>query len=253
MQFDYSDSPYPIRADLPASYREVWLDLSRAGTWWTGAERVAMIAESRVAVDCKLCRERKEAVSPYAVEGSHDRAPGSESVLSEAAVNVIHRVITDQSRLTQRYVDEALAAGLTNESLVELLGVILCAISIDDFHRGLGLALEPLPEPIDGEPSRYEVPQAHIDRDTAFVPVLNYDAAVGNEDDLWNSDTGVTNVMRGLSLVPNAVREWKKLCETQYMPLDKIHDLGASGDGPLDRVQVELIASRVSAVNECFF
>src|SRR5436305_1610110 len=68
-----------------------------AGTWWTGAERVVIAAESRAAADCGLCRARKGALSPAAVGGEHEAWAG----LPALTVDVIHRVRTDAGRLTQ--------------------------------------------------------------------------------------------------------------------------------------------------------
>ena len=114
--------------------------------------------------------------------------------------------------------------------------------------------MEALPDPKPGEPTRYRVAEAQIDPDTAFVPMLKYDGAVGNEADLWDRSTGVTNVMRALSLVPNAVREWKIVGDAQYLSLSDVHDLTAGADTrALDRLQIELVATRVSSFNECFY
>ena len=252
--FDYQQSPYPIRDDLKDAYRGAWSAIANAGTWWTGAERVAIAAESRAAVGCELCKARKAALSPYAVSGQHDRAPESAGLLSDAAVDVIHRVVTDPARLTKSYVDEAVDSGMSVEQLVELLGVVVATLSIDDFNRALSLDLEPLPEPVAGEPTRYRVPDEQIDPDVAFVPIIKYAGNVGNESDLWTEKTGVTNVMRGLSLVPNAVREWQPLCGAQYIPLDEVHDLeSVDTKRAIDRSQIELVAARVSSFNECFY
>lgn len=63
----YASGPVPVRADLLEAHRQVWDKLAEPGTWWTGAERVAIAAETRNARQCKLCQERKAALSPTAV------------------------------------------------------------------------------------------------------------------------------------------------------------------------------------------
>jgi hypothetical protein len=65
----------------------------------------------------------------------------------------------------------------------------------------------------------------------------------------WGEDT--VNVIRALSLVPDAVRDIKLLAEVQYVPLDDFED--PTLRRTLSRPQMELIAARVSAVNECFY
>ena len=72
----YPDTDLPVRPDLEDAHRETWRRIAAPGTWWTGAERVAMAAEVRRARRCALCAERKAALSPFAVEGRHDPVPG---------------------------------------------------------------------------------------------------------------------------------------------------------------------------------
>ena len=71
-EISYHGLPWPVRDEITAAQRQAWERLGRPGTWLTGAERIAMAAETRNAAHCALCRERKEALSPDAVEGSHD-------------------------------------------------------------------------------------------------------------------------------------------------------------------------------------
>ena len=42
---DYTDSVIPIRGDFAEAHTRFWARLSRPGTWWTSAERVAIAAE----------------------------------------------------------------------------------------------------------------------------------------------------------------------------------------------------------------
>ena len=66
------DSPLHIRDDLAAAQAKMLACLSEPGTWWTGAERRAIALEARAARDCTLCSERKAALSPFSVDGTHD-------------------------------------------------------------------------------------------------------------------------------------------------------------------------------------
>ena len=56
-----------------------------------------------------------------------------------------------------------------------------------------------------------------------------------------------------MSLVPEAVRMLKRLSSAHYLPMELVPAAGASGGRALDRMQIELIAGRVSALNECFY
>ncbi|MBW2232815.1 MAG: hypothetical protein JRH17_20685 [Deltaproteobacteria bacterium] len=56
-----------------------------------------------------------------------------------------------------------------------------------------------------------------------------------------------------MSLVPDAVRRMQDLSSAQYIPLDQLANPSADPGRALSRAQIELIAGRVSAVNECFY
>ena len=57
----YTTAPCPVRADIEEAHTFFWQKLAAPGTWWTGAERVAIGAEVRQARHCQLCQERKAA------------------------------------------------------------------------------------------------------------------------------------------------------------------------------------------------
>jgi alkylhydroperoxidase family enzyme len=240
----YADASVPVREDLRAAHERQWQRLAQPGTWWTGRERVAIAAEVREAARCPLCRERKAPLSPQAVEGKHV----SSGELPEAAVDVIHRVVTDPGRLTRAWFDNTLASGLTDAQYVELIGVVVTVVSIDSFCRGLGVPVHPLPEPAPGDPSRRRPPAAQPEG--AWVPMIPNGAAKGAEADLYESRR-TFNVARAMSLVPDEVRGLKDLGGVHYLPFAQINDLRAGRS--LSRAQLELIAGRVSALRECYY
>ncbi len=245
--FSYADSPTFVRADIGEAHRRYWHTLAGPGSWWTGAERVAIARESRLAVECALCRARKAALSPHAVAGTHEHGPG----LSPAAVDAVHRVVTDPSRITRGFVENNAALGrLGKEAYVELVGVVVAVFSIDEFHRALGVALEPLPAPQPGEPSRYR--PAILSEDIGFVPTVPREGAVGAEADLFKH-TRAANVVRALTLVPDALRDWRDLAAAQYLSFAGMANYVQDPGRAIDRMQMELVAGRVSAVNECFY
>jgi hypothetical protein len=244
--FQYDDCPYPVRQDLADAYRRYWHALARPGNWFSGAERVAIAAEVRHAVQCLFCAERKQALSPYGLEGQHR----SGDSLSPAVVDAVHRVITDQSRITASYIQDNQAIGLSEEQYVELVGIAVTVFSIDEFNRSLGLVPEPLPVPEPGEPDHYRPPQAG--HGTGFVPMIPPDGAVGPEADLWPPNF-TANVLRALSLVPDAVRGWMDVGGAQYLPPERMIDMTGPTGRALNRMQIELVAGRVSSHNECFY
>ena len=73
-EIDYRGTGIAVREDIVASQRRAWQSLAVPGTWWTGAERVAIAREVRAARRCAGCAERKAALSPYAVNAPHGAA-----------------------------------------------------------------------------------------------------------------------------------------------------------------------------------
>jgi hypothetical protein len=235
----------PVRSDLVAAHRRAWRRLASAGTWWSGAARVAIAREVRSAPRCALCTERAAALSPNAVAGAHESAPP----LSAAAVEAAHRIARDPGRLSRGWRDGLRAAGLDDGHYVELIGVVVTVVSIDAFCNAIGAALHPLPTPVDGEPSQYRPMQAR-DGD-AWVPMIPAFRASGAESDLWRR--GITgNVIRALSLVPDEVRTLKDLSAAHYLRDEQVADPRAHLEH-LTRPQMELLAGRVSALRECFY
>ncbi|MCX2980262.1 hypothetical protein EYC98_05190 [Halieaceae bacterium IMCC14734] len=243
--FSYEHSPYPVRQDLQQVYRDYWSMLSHPGNWWSGTERVAIANEVRQATSCEYCAQRKQALSPYNFAGQHTHA----GELDELTVDAVHRIITDQARITQDWVDSLEQTGMRPEKYVELLGIAVTVFSIDEFNRGLGLTPEPLPPAHPGEPNHYRPAQAI--RGTGFVPMLPTQGATGQEADLWGDHTA--NVLRALSVVPDAVRGWFMVAAGQYLDMAGMMQFSGDHGRAINRMQMELVAGRVSAINECFY
>jgi hypothetical protein len=241
----YVHSRYAVADALAAAHSRFWRRLAEPGSWWTGAERVAIAMEVRRARECELCRRRKQSLSPYSVGGKHDRA----SDLPEVAVDAVHRLVTDASRLKRDWLDQAVAAGLTVERYVELLGTVVALVSIDSFCLALGLPDHPLPVPLAGEPSGYRPASAR--EEEAWVPVVPEDNSGTPEADLWPAGR-IGWVIRAMSLVPDEVRTLIDLSAVQYLEMQDVPNPRASR-GHLARPQMELVAGRVSALNGCFY
>ena len=241
----YAQLPTPVRAAFAESHQRFWKRLATGGTWWTGVERVAIAREARMARACPYCRERKAALSPHTVRGDHAAA----TALLPAAVEVIHAVMTDAGRLTRQWYEARLVDGVSDGQYVEIIGTVVALVSIDQFCRAIGVPEHQLPAPLPGEPNRYR--PASAGSDEAWVPMVPADNAGTAEADLW--PTGRTgNVIRAMSLVPDEVRTLSDLGAVHYLPNARVGDPSAS-QGSLSRPQMELIAGRVSVLNNCFY
>jgi len=245
VQLDYAPAGVAVREDLRQAHARFLRHLASPGSWWSGAERLAIAAESRNALGCRLCLERKEALSPASLQGEHE----SLGALPASLVDVIHRVRTDSGRLSRSWFDGVLESGLDEGSYVEAIGVVTMLAGVDCFARALGLPPFPLPEPLPGEPSRQRPTSARPG--TAWVAMIAPEDADGPERDLYGEADFVPNIVRALSLVPDHVRVLRELSSAHYMGFAEIPDF--SRRGALDRMQMELVAARVSSLNECFY
>lgn len=242
----YSDCAIPIRDDLIQVHTATWDHLANPGSWFTGAERVAIMAEVRHAWRCRLCQARKAALSPYALEGEHDHL----GALPEVLVEVLHRVCSDPGRLTPAWFASVTGEALTVERYVEAVGVMAQTIAIDTFAHSAGLTLLPLPTPVAGDPSGYR-PEGLRDGE-AWVALLGPDTATEAEADLYPSDRPAANIRRAMSLVPAEVRSFFRLVETQYLPPQVMVDFDRNIRA-IDHAQIELVAGRISSINGCVY
>lgn len=240
----YDHSPYVIRDDLAASHERVWERIAKAGTWLDGATRIQVAAEARHARGCALCAQQKEALSPFAVDGDHDML----GALSDDRVELIHRVVADPGRLTKSWSEALRAGGIPDTDYVEIVSIIAHVTAIDTFGRALGLAEQPLPAPIEGAPSRYRPAEAR--QAEAWLPNIAWDEAGPNEADYCKGRE--SSIRRALTLVPDEARSFFDLGANQYLPGDAMQDY-ARQVRAINRAQIELLAGRVSAINQCTY
>ena len=131
-----------------------------------------------------------------------------------------------------------MAADISEPAYIEMVSVLNSSVIIDTLHRSLGLSLPELPEARNGEISGvYNT--AAVDAG-AWVPIM----AAG--EDLF--DTGmpnVPNIFRSMGLVPSAVQLFFRTFRPHY----SLADISLS----ISQAQAEFVATRVSALNECFY
>jgi hypothetical protein len=241
---DYGAAGVPVRGDLRETHDALLEYLRTPGPWLSGAERIAVAEESRRAPACPLCLERKAALSPEQVRGEHARV----SDLPEVLLEVAHRVRSDSGRLSKAWFERTLAGGLGEETYVEAVGIVAFTAGLDHFRRALGVPPVALPAPRPGEPTGHRPANARGGR--AWVPMVAPEDATGPEADLYTGSF-VPHIAQALSLVPDHVRLLERESATHYVAMSDIPDPARGRD--LDRRQMELVAARVSALNECFY
>ena len=63
---------------------------------------------------------------------------------------MVHQIITDQGRITDTQIQALEQSGVSRLAYAELVGIVVCMFSIDEFRRALSQPLPELPEPQPG-------------------------------------------------------------------------------------------------------
>lgn len=234
-----------MRNDLVEAHQRAWAAIAAPGTWLTGERRVAVAAEVRRARECAHCARIKAALSPNAVPGTHE----SLGVLSEAEVELVHRVTGDPGRLSEKWSQSVLARGLAEGEYVEIVGLVAMVMMMDTCMRALGMPERELPAPAAGEPTRYQPPGAK--KQAAWLPLVEPEDAVDADGPMYPSPKA-GYIYRGLSLVPQSLRDYWALANCHYMPGQYVYKFDTSIRA-IRRPQVEILAARVSALHQCVY
>lgn len=211
--FDFADVPLPVRDNLGDAFRTVWRRLAAPGTWWTGTQRVEL---------ARIARNAHE---------GHPRL--DDSVVPPSARDAAATLRKEPASITEDLITKWAAQGLDSNRYVELVGVVAMVTAVDTFHRALGVGREALPTPRAGEPSR-SLPATAAGKTKAWVPMV-----------------GPPTIPTSLSAVPAEMAAVESLHGPLYLTYEEMGD-PAIRKG-LSRPQMELIAGRTSAINECFF
>jgi hypothetical protein len=236
-----------MRPQLNEALIRAWRALGACGVWWTGAERVMIAHETRAARDCVLCRRRKAAPVPAAVIGAHDAA----SELRPPAIEAVHRIVSDPGRLSEGWYRRTVAAGLSDEAYVELLGVVAMTTALDTFDRASGSPMRALPAAVAGEPRRRH--PAGAKPGLGWMPMLAPEDVTADDPPLYAcAGRSGGNVHRALSLVPEAMMQFWDLFEEMYLPQEAMRDFGREYRA-ITHAQIEMLAARVAVLNQCVY
>ena len=234
--FTYANTTWPVLERISVFHQRSWERLAAPGAWWNGAERVTIAAECR----------RASAL----VDGLPDPGPGP-AELPEAAVFAIHKLIGDLPNVTREWYDETISApGMSDAHYIELLGVVVHVWSVDEFHRALDIDLELLPDPIPGEPTRIRPSGAKAHG--SWPPTVRPEDLDERDADIYQGAEYAANVRAAMSLHPDSVRWLAELFDAHYLSWIEIQSV-QEPFRVLTRPQRELVAARVSALNECFY
>lgn len=223
----------PVAEPVLDSFRATWAGLAQPGRWWTGQERVAIAGVVRHARPRGLGDPHPPVTD---LDADHD------GELSPLVRSVAERITTESFRLGRAWFDQVVARfddryGPRGEGrYAEIVALVAQVAPIDHFCRVIGRPLEPLPAPEPGEPAE-AWPDDLVDGG-AWLPLA------GPE---WGP-----NVARGLGAVPEDNLTRLDLVMAMYGGIDELAR-PVWDHRALRRPQVELLAARTSALNECFY
>ena len=174
--------------------------------------------------------------------------------LPPAAVDAVHRIVNDATRLTNAWYERtALAEGMSDSRYVELVGTV---VSVCEHRPLLRRHRRASPRSAGAGAGGTRAATARPPPPTTaggWAPMVPFDNSGTPEADLWAARrTG--NVIRALSLAPDEVRTLNDLGGAHYIEHHLVRDPSAQKAGSrLSRVQIELVAGRVSVLNDCFY
>ena len=210
-----------VRKDIINADRQTWQAIARAGSFWSDSSRIEIAKQARVA------RAQRG-------ELSFNRSY-PDSTLSNEALEAVRKTAADAGKIERSWASKQVAA-LGEGPYAEVVSIVASVAAIDAFSEALGRPNEPLPSAAGGSCSQ--------DKSKSTADIGGYLPMV----DPWEGP----NVSRALSLVPTANQLFMTNVSSMY---------GDNGggfndmvwDGPLSRPQAELLAARVSSINECFY
>lgn len=241
----YNDTEHPIREAIVNVHEQSLAAFAAPGAWWTGAERAAIVATARAA---------RCAAGLQQAANAGDASAGAQTDLPEAADRVARQVAVSTNDLDRGFFEQALSDGLSDTEYSETVGIVARVAGLDVFARGIGVPSRALPSPAAGEPSRTRPATAR--NEGAWTETIPGGRRGAQEAiDTYGSDAlqAAPFIYRALSLAPEGARGLIQLGQAQYVTLEEFMNLDFTFETDITRAQIELLAARVSAINQCFY
>ncbi len=237
-----TSSGLAVRDDLGDAIARVWERLGEPGATWTGAQRIGMARVARAAL------ADNDPLPPWVKPSTVDERVADPDVAPHVG-DAVYRLSRHAATLTEEWYNDTLSmAEMTPEQWVEAIEIVIAVVAIDGFANAAGLTAPELPTAQPGQPVGVGEVNSKPARHN-WVPVLHVEDDV---DGYWNGMPMVAPVVRAMSGVPSSHRTMFDLIEVMYMGGPAMADMEWSR-GTLDRRQIELVASRLAALRECFY
>lgn len=241
----YTDFEHPIRDEIVAAHTKTLESFAAPGTWWNAAQRRAIVEEAR---DARCQAGLQEPLD----SGSDTTRANAE--LPDPARRVARQVAVSTNHMDRSFCDKALVDGLSDTEYTETVGVVALATALDVFARGIGVPAREVPPPKSGEPSRKR-PETARDEGAWVQSVPGGRRGAEEAIDIYSSNDPMAApfVYRALSLVPEDAKSLIRHGTAHYVLLEEFMNPIFTLDPCITRSQVEIVAARVSAINQCFY
>jgi hypothetical protein len=154
--------------------------------------------------------------------------------MSAVMTDATRRVASEAMSIRPEMIEVWSAGGLDRLAYVELVSVVARVVAIDAYLAALGQPPRPLPVARPGEPDPFVDATAEIS--TGWVPTV-----------------GPAQATASLSALPREAAGAEAVSDALYLSYAGVADLRHDPLRPISRPQMELVASRVSWLNECFY
>jgi guanyl-specific ribonuclease Sa len=237
----YSDSAHRPSAAIDALHSDEIRSFSRVGTWGSAAQRTAVVATAR-----------KIWVEAGLQQSSGDESLADSINLPAPVQRLIREVALGGISVDRTFCQQVQSEGVTEGAYVEIVSLVSRLSNLDVFARGLGVSPRPLAAPIEDTAPSFKRPAEATDEGFFTASVPNAPTGGALAESLYGNNQAV-NVFRAVSLVPDEARRVIALIEQQYFPGAKLRDFEYDNGHALSRAQVEIVATKVSEHNQCFY
>ena len=214
-----------ISDEIIESFQIVWNGLGKPGAWWSGAERIEIAKEIR--------DSRPPSLGDWTTDFSNYSNKGTKGITP--FVRAVVRRVTHESSSIDRNTYQQIVGEMGEDRYAELTAIVSQLVPIDRLHDILGYNRVELPIPESGNPSG-ERPKG-LTTGIAFLPTF--------------PANGLPHIAVSLSLAQADNARRMLLVRSMYSGTDFNQMIWTHRN--LSRQQIELVAARTSAINECFY
>lgn len=220
-----------VRDDLLAAHHLAWREVVSPGPCFDGGQRRELADTVLRALDRRI--DLPPWVAPSTVAGALDHARRAPRRAHDAA----YRIAAHAGTLTAEW-HAAMVADIGQLAYVEVVAITSTVAAVWSFRRAAGLDPWSLPDAVDGPPTG-EVADQLVQPSLNWVPVAA------------PADQRAAVVQAFTALPGEHARTWR-LADAQYIPdLEMVDPRWTRGT--LSRPQMELVATRVAQLRQCFF